>query len=933
VHQILVERWSESFVLNRFIERVCQGAGGLLMIEGEYGAGRTELLLELGRLARARQLVTCTARCSTPEADLPYGVMQQLLEPHLSTVAAGTTAAAATATGLLRMMEASPPPPGTTDGQVLSSMLWAIRNLAEHGPVILAVDDVNFSDAQSLRALAYVARRLKGTPVVLAVTRRLGEPETSPSMLAALRDAGEWTVLRPAPLSAAGTRELVDGFLGPMPTSSVEEMHELTAGNPLLLTTVLTACPASRPDFAWAGWPEGALERLIHATITTRLAHLPASLVRVAETVALLDGEATRDLVAEVAGLPEAEVLTGLNVLCGMGVLRDLSAPTHVHPLVRDALRRLPGTTDPETVHALTAEALHRRDASPAEVARHLLRSGPMKAGWVPETLRAAAAAALRRCEPAQARTLLLRALEEPLVDDVRGEVQAMVDGIELTVNPHGLLPRLRARLTTSSPPADQVGTVLTYAKALLRTNQVGEATEAVEECTAALAALPQSAERDLLLCRLNGAQAVNALFGSSAATQLAGLLAELDDRADGDRSHGSSLQALQAAVEVRSPAGTAVCALRRNIEAHTRLVQDPAVLPYPLFVLLWADELELVDRWCDALLAGEQKAESLLNTVFVLAVRACSRLEAGRLAQAERDARHALELLGEQEVTDPVQALALAPLLNVLVELDRADEAVALLEARGCARALPDSWPHTLVLAARGRVRGARGDFAGALADLMESGRRMAVWGTDNPAISRWRSEAAFMRGQLGDTAGAVQLVDEELCVARRWGTPRAIGMALRAKGLLLRGEAGLASLAEAVAVLRPAAARLETAYALASLGIVQRCGNHKGEARETLRQALALAQQLGAVRLAARAHTELLAAGALPRHSEHFGTKALTACERRVARLAAVGRTNGAIARELFVTRRTVETHLTRVYRKLGIRGRSELVRALQV
>ncbi|MEU4561866.1 LuxR C-terminal-related transcriptional regulator [Actinoplanes sp. NPDC023936] len=509
---------------------------------------------------------------------------------------------------------------------------------------------------------------------------------------------------------------------------------------------------------------------------------------------------------------------------------------------------------------------------------------------------------------------------------------RAAPDGIELTVNPQGLLPKLRARLTSAWSPVDQVGTVLTYATALMRTNQVREAAEVVAESYAALAAVPPSAERAFVVRRLDGAQAMIALFGSRAAARIADLLATLDDRDSGDASHRSTLQALQAAVEVRLPAEAVVAALRREFEAHTPAAQDPVVMPHTLFTLLWADEFDLVERCCDALLDRRQRSETMLNAV-VLAVRAGSRLEAGRLADAERDARLATDLLRGQQVADPILALALTPLLNVLVELDRTDEAGTLLERAGCLRALPDTWPHTLLLAARGRVRGAGGDFAGALEDLLESGRRMESWGTGNPAISRWRSEAAFMRGQLGDTAGALRLVDEELRLARRWGTPRAIGMALRARGLLLRGADGIACLSEAVSVLRPAPARLELAYALASLGIGQRRGNNKGEARETLREALALAQQLGAVRLAARTHTELLAAGALPRRSEHFGAKALTASERRVARLAAVGRTNGAIARELFVTRRTVETHLTRVYRKLGIQGRSELVRALQV
>ncbi|MEV7341315.1 LuxR C-terminal-related transcriptional regulator [Streptomyces sp. NPDC093544] len=926
MHHILVERWSELLVLNRTVDTLCQGIGDLLMIEGGCGIGRTALLLELEQMARARQLAMCTARCSTLEADFSYGVMHQLLEPHLSTLAAGPTESARIAGELLEVMDSAE---GASDVHVLNGMLWAIRRLAEQTPVILAVDDLNFCDASSLHVLAYVARRLKDWPVAIVGTLRLGEPVTTPPMLAALQEAGEWTVLRPAPLTAAGTGELVDGLLGPTPSSVVEEMHGLTAGNPMFLNAILRTSGGPHHEPVGAGLSAGSLERLVGTTVRTRLAHLPAGVPRVAETIALLEGETEGALIAEAAGIPEREGANGLAVLVGMGLLTDLALPTYVHPVVGNALRRLPEAVAPDRVHRRVSEALHRRNAPPTEVAGHLMRTGPVGTGWAVEALRAAATAAVGERRPAEAHALLQRALEEPLLQDARDEAQAELDCVELVTNPQGLLPRLRARLGTAQSAQSRVSTVLAYAQVLLRTHRTEEAAEALEDCRAGLTAIPPSRSRDTLLRHIDIAEAMAALLGSSGAAQIADLLAKLSDDGSGNTLHKVSLEALQAAMEGRTSAQTVVRALDREL-AHNG--QESPLMPYTVFTFLWADELEPVDRWCDAVLTGQPGMGSLPTTVIALALRATSQLEAGRLEGAERDARQALELLGGQEATDPVQSLVLAPLLNVLTELDRTDEAVALLMARGCAGALPELWPHTMVLAARGRLKGARGDTEGALADLTEAGRRMDSWGTANPAISRWRSEAAFMRNQLGDVAGALRLVEDELHAARLWGTPRAIGVALRAKGLILGDAEGLAALTEAVEVLRSGSARLETAYAEAGLGIVQRRRNNRRAARETLRQALALAQQLGAVRLAARVHAELLAAGGLPRRCEHFGAKSLTASEYRVALLAAVGRTNGSIARELFVTRRTVETHLTRAYRKLGIQGRSELGRVLQ-
>nr|WP_275406718.1 LuxR family transcriptional regulator [Streptomyces sp. SID12488] len=926
----MVERWSELLVLNRTVDTLCQGIGDLLMIEGGCGIGRTALLLELEQMARARQLVMCTARCSTLESDFSYGVMHQLLEPHLSTLAAGHTEAAPVAAELLAVMDSAVvPADAASDIHVLNGMLWAVRRLAGQAPVVLAVDDLNFCDASSLHVLAYMARRLKGWPVAIVGTRRLGEPVITPTMLAALHEAGEWTVLRPAPLTAAGTGELVDGLLGPTPTSVVEEMHGLTAGNPMFLNTMLRASGGPHHEPVGAGLSAGGLERLVGTTVRNRLAHLPTGVSCVAETIALLEGEADSALIAEAAGIPDREGAGALAVLGGMGLLTDLALPTYVHPVLGNALRRLPEVVAPDRVHRRVSEALHRRNAPPADVAGHLMRTGPVGTGWAPEVLRAAATAAVGERRPAEALALLRRALEEPLAQDVRDEVQAELDCVELITDPQGLLPRLRARLGTTQTAQSRVSTVLAYAQVLLRTHRTEDAAEALEECRAGLTVMAPSRSRDALLRRIDTAEAMAALLGSSGASQISDLLAKLCDDGTGDTLHKVSLQALEATVEGRTSARTVVRALDREL---AQAGQEAPLMPYTVFTLLWADEPEPVDRWCDAVLTGQPGTGSLPATVIALALRATSQLEAGRLQGAERDARQALELLGEQEATDPLQSLVLAPLLNVLTELDRTDEAVALLAGRGYAGALPELLPHTMVLAARGRLKGARGDTEGALADLMEAGRRTENWGTSNPAVSRWRSEAAFMRNQLGDVEGALRLVEDELHAARLWGTPRVIGVALRAKGLILGDEEGLAALTEAVEVLRSGTARLETAYAEAGLGIVQRRRNNRRAARETLRRALALAQQLGAVRLAARVHAELLAAGGLPRRCEHFGTKALTASEYRVALLAAVGRTNGSIARELFVTRRTVETHLTRAYRKLGIQGRSELGRVLQ-
>jgi DNA-binding CsgD family transcriptional regulator len=182
-----------------------------------------------------------------------------------------------------------------------------------------------------------------------------------------------------------------------------------------------------------------------------------------------------------------------------------------------------------------------------------------------------------------------------------------------------------------------------------------------------------------------------------------------------------------------------------------------------------------------------------------------------------------------------------------------------------------------------------------------------------------------------LDDQQAAASSRHEELALARAWGAPRALSVALRAMGLVEGGRHGLAWLEDAVDVAVDSPARLEHAKARTELGTALHRTNRRSEAREQLRRALELATLCGAAPLAGRAEIELRATGARPRRVAMRGVESLTPSERRVAELAAQGPTNREIAQALFVTPRTVEVHLTSAYRKLRIGSRTQLAAAL--
>jgi len=231
----------------------------------------------------------------------------------------------------------------------------------------------------------------------------------------------------------------------------------------------------------------------------------------------------------------------------------------------------------------------------------------------------------------------------------------------------------------------------------------------------------------------------------------------------------------------------------------------------------------------------------------------------------------------------------------------------------------------------ARGQLRVAQGRPQAGLDDLLAAGRIASATGSPSPGYLPWRSAAAGAMLALGDREAAYGLATEEVALARAAGIPRALGLALRAAAL--SGPEGEREelLREALAAHERASTSVELAATRLELGALLRERDRRDEARALLREALEAADRLRARPLATRAEEELRAAGARPRRVALSGVDALTASERRIAELAAQGLTNREIAEALYVTARTVEGHLTSVFRKLAVPSREALPSAL--
>jgi DNA-binding CsgD family transcriptional regulator len=308
-----------------------------------------------------------------------------------------------------------------------------------------------------------------------------------------------------------------------------------------------------------------------------------------------------------------------------------------------------------------------------------------------------------------------------------------------------------------------------------------------------------------------------------------------------------------------------------------------------------------------------------------VRAARAVLLLRIGEVDEALRDADRAGHLATHRRSGPALLARAHAAQAAVLLARSQVARARVLLDAVETRWIEDDVWEYPQFLVARAAADAAHGDTDAGLGWLRRCGEVLTTAGVRNPLLAPWWVDAALALGPLGRTGEAAALAEEydELC--QRWNTPRSLGMALLARGAAATGRTRLHLLGAGAEALRagPVSAYLIRLLLLLGRSLYER--GDKAGARTHLRDALGLAARHGFTTLATLARDELRMAGGRAGSGTDVG--ALTASERAVAELAAGGATNRQIAERLFVTVRTVEFHLTNVYRRFGIRHRAQL------
>ena len=943
----LLERAAELAQIGRALHAAATGAGAVVVIEGTAGIGKTTLLAEAAELSAAEGMAVLRARGGVMEREFALGVVIQLLAPIVEPLTAGERERAfAGAAGLARPLFEEVPDRAAADDRLFArfhGLHWLCARLAEHRPLALLVDDAQWADEQSLRFLAYLEARIEEIPACAILAVRTGEGASD--ALSELIEREPSTVVRPAPLSPAAVADLVRGAVGDDTSDGVcAECARTTGGNPLLAHQLIAALEA-RADRT--PLDVGAIAAIgppsVARFVAARLRRCSPAVGAVARTLAILGDDASLADTAGVAGVDRSATADALDALIEAELLSPGLPPRFVHPIVQHSLQDSIPPAARVQLHLAAARMLARDPARCERAAAHLLAdgvAGPVGEQWAFDVLTASARRAGNRGSPEQAVRFLRRALEEDAPTALRRSTLLDLGAAEATARIPGATARMEEAQRLSSSPGERAQAALGLSMVCFLAAELPQAVAACEE----VLATPGPLDRELLLGLEFQAAATRLVGGLPSPETFARLLALEQEVSRGETAAERSLLAMMAIVFAATTARTAVevAALAEAAWGDGQLVvevrsEHPSLAAPATTIALTAATVAIalagkLSRAIEVWTAGVEEARarsSMLMYSNALGLRSSAREWSGDLGGAEADAVAALALL---PADDPiVLPTVLSALTDVYIEHGAFDRAATLLRDAWPAGELPLSFSISQALASRGRLALRMGDARAALDDLEEAGRRSLALAYVNPMALMWRSYAALASARLGQPDRALELVEEELEIARRFGAPEPIGEALRVQALLAPSAEMVELARGAVDVLAGSELRLSHARALIDLGAALRRSGHRRNAREPLREGLDLANRCGSVVETDRAMDELRATGARPRRPALRGLDALSAQERRVAAMAADGLSNREIAEALFLTRRTVEMHLTGAYRKLDVPGREHLPAAL--
>jgi len=929
----LLERDAELTRGTALLDRLAEGLGGAFCVLGPAGVGKTALVRRLAEDAAGRGARALVATAGELETHAPFGVVRQLLDRAVRDLPAAATGGGPgslavdflTLSALDRQVDQS---------AMFTSLFWLVDELAAAQPLALVVDDAQWADEESLLFLRHLLTRLDTLRVLVVVAARDIQPERRSAALAALVADRDAVVVRPRPLTAEGVGAfLEDAWGGPVEPAVTAACADVTGGNPFLVSTVADLLAPGAGEPPGPDRVRGAVPGSVVDSVVQRLSALPAEDGALARWIAVLDTAPTR-LVARLAGVSPEAAAASADRLRDAGLLGAGEPLVFRHALLRAAV----GSTLPtgaRTAHHLdAARALAGEPDGLHRAAAHLLAADGQGHAWVVDHLVRAATDALGSGAPAAAVPLLARAVGEPPPVDVLPSVLLQLGLAQLRLGDAACVASLESAESAAAGAGNAVLRAHCALALTIAYNFGGFYSRSVEVLGRALDHLDEDGDSDHGdLPLLVEASLV------AAALQVPGLVADARRRLDarsgltgataGERIFLAQQASYANATDV--PISRVLERVRLAIGDGLTPEQHPETHEWGVIRLQLAATGEYADTvaLCDRGLEVSARAGSVIGFASGSLVRGVALLWTGDLAGAELDLRNALANADLIPGGTLVGGLAGAFLAEALVERGEVGDALAIVESLDDDESIAfNAGIH--LLRARGFVRAAAGDHEGALRDLDECSARLTALEVDSPTWCSWRPAAVASHWALGHVEIARRLALDDVAHAERKEAAVPTGVALRVLGEVTADDP-VPLLQRSVDVLRTTQARLELGRALVALGSALRRAGRRVEARGVLAEGRLEATRCGASVLAQRAEEELAAAGGRPRRLEISGAGALTASERRVCELAVAGLRNRDIAQRLFIAPKTVEVHLSRAYRKLGVGGREELPGAL--
>ncbi|WP_330347922.1 ATP-binding protein [Streptomyces sp. NBC_00582] len=897
--------------------------GGSVLLHGPAGIGKSTVLRALA--ADYGDAAHTVLRCSATESEshLPFlaladlfGLVLDEISDKLPTAQRTALESALTGRGESTLQR---------DGLALRlAVLSALRALAASGPVLLVADDLQWLDSASAELLGFAARRLGDTPVQLLCAVRTEGQEYDRHLRASPPDT---LAVRLNPLSRNQVSALLDhrGYTD-LPRSTVREIHRTSGGNPLFALELGRAL-GENPTPPRPGEPL-PVPTSLRALVLSRLDMLSDE----ARRTLLVASAGARPTLAllHAAGRENAEAETAQAAELGLLATEpEGPAVRFAHPLISAALYAEAPVQERRAAHA----ALSTAASDPIERARNLALATTGTDPEVAARLAEAAALARDRGAPSVAASLGLLAARHtppdgtPPPDEHR--LQAAEDAI--TAGEVDLARDIaREVLTRATVPADRIRAWEVVIEA------AGQALGDVDAVFPQALADAGDDPRLLALVHYHLAWRKLIVEGDfSEARQEAAHAAELAARGGDRRTELMSLS-FQASTETLMGHPNAPTTIKRALKEP----QDPYVACHHNGVgaarfrwLLMSDQLPEARATISALLREVRRRGMVESEVHFQRFLAETELRSGHCGRALDLSRESLRLARDSGI-----GLGASAMLASLAEASGGDldRALALArEAAGRAEEDGDQMYLSRALAALGHAQLVAGDAAAAVGSLrrvreLETGLRIT-----DPARGRWHGDLAEALVRVGEPGEAQDVIDVARAQALRLGRESVLAVLDRAEALVRAAHgdhegalARLTSVQDRLAKLGYGLEEARAAFALARLRTGRPGPTSYDEAARLFRRCRALPwlRQVDAAAAAGAPEPTPLAPQVPPASDALEG---LASMERQVAALVMEGATNREIAARLFISVKTVEATLTRVYRKLGIRSRVDIVR----